>query len=40
MTILLARWYGTWLECALCKLTGSNGVVAVYVAFTMTALMI
>ena len=22
----LARWYGTWLGCALCKLAGSNGV--------------
>ena len=34
----LARWYGTWPGCALCKLAGWNGVVAVCVAFTVTAL--
>ena len=34
----LARWYGTWLGFALCKLAGLNGVVAVYVAFSVTAL--
>ena len=34
----LARWYGTWPGCALCKLAGWNGVVAVYVALTVTAL--
>ena len=34
----LARWYGTRLGCALCKLAGWNGVVAVCVAFTVTAL--
>ena len=27
-----------WLGCALCKLSGLNGVVAVYVAFSVTAL--
>ena len=34
----LARWYGIWLGCALCKLAGWLGVVAVYIAFTVTAL--
>ena len=33
----LARWCGTWLGCALCKLAGLNGVVAAYMAFSVTA---
>ena len=36
--VSLPRWYITWLRCALCKLTGSVGVVAAYVAFSVTAL--
>ena len=34
----LPRWYGTWLGFALCKLASWNGAVAVYMAFTVTAL--
>ena len=34
----LALWYVTWLGCALCKLAGWIGVVAVYMVFTVTAL--
>ncbi len=36
--VSLARWYGTWLGCALCKFAGLSGVVAAYVAFSVTAL--
>jgi len=34
----LAPWYGTWLGCALCMLAGLNGVVAAYMAFSVTAM--
>jgi len=36
--VSLARWYGPWLGCALCKLAGLSGVVAAYVAFSGMAL--